>query len=233
MSEAGEQFVLEKAQTHDWCLCLFLSVDLENATDYKLKARLRQQEDGWTTDNDWCAVFEQFYREFPIDFYRAYSLLSEHRETKNICQPFPPVLWKFAGDEILFYAPLTDARQTLEHLDAFAQTIINSNAGFAKRGITLRCKGTAWLAGFPINNRIVLMSRSNGQPPFIDFIGSSIDTGFRLSKFSSPRRLAISLDLLWILAICGLQCRYINRFGWLRYRYFGDHVLKGVLRGCP
>lgn len=123
MHKTGEQFILEKAQNYSWCLCLFFSVDLENATDYKIKMRSRQQEDGLTIDNDWCAVFERFYREFPIDFRRAYLPLASQPETKDIFPPISPVVWKFAGDEILFYAPLTDCRQILEHISAFAQTI--------------------------------------------------------------------------------------------------------------
>ena len=234
MYEKSDDFVVEKARKHEWCLCLFFSVDLENATNYKHMMRARQQQDGWTADNDWCAVFNRFYEEFPRDFRRHCPVFSEHNESDGICRAYAPVLWKFAGDEILFYAPLTDFRQTLGHVDAFAQTVINFNKTFIKKGIDLRCKGTAWVAGFPMNNRVVWVPREDrNQPLLIDFIGSSIDTGFRLAKFSSSRRLVVSLDLLWMLAISGQRCRHINRFGWLRYKFHGEHELKGVLDSKP
>lgn len=228
----GAQFVLEKAKNLDWCLCIFFSVDIEGATKFKSEARARQHDQGWQTDNDWCSVFEKFYQDFPDFFRKSYSILSDRRETSDITQPCFPVIWKFVGDEILFYAPLTDSRQSLEHITAFCQAIKNYNKELANNGVDVQCKGTAWLAGFPMNNRIVLTSRSSTKSgSIIDFIGSSVDAGFRITKYSSSKRLVISLDLLWMLVETRHYCQDIARYHWFDIRFLGDHILKGVFSG--
>ncbi|GHT40840.1 hypothetical protein FACS189443_1750 [Planctomycetales bacterium] len=223
------------ATSTDWCLCIFFSVDIEGATAYKVETR--NQKDG---DNDWCLLFESFYVDMPAHFLSEYSeKLADRLATKGIKEPYRPILWKFVGDEILFYAPLTDARQSLEHLRAFCQAIKNYNQELKEQNVSVICKGTSWLAGFPINNRIILIPNyeklcvSDQNKSIVDFIGSSIDCGFRLTKFSSARKLVISLDLLWMVAESAKQCPDATRFEFItsRIRYAGRHELKGVFSG--
>jgi len=82
-----------------------------------------------------------------------------------------------------------------------------------------------WIGGVPNNNRIVLTQNS------VDFIGSSIDCGFRLTKFSSPRRLVVSLDLLWMFAESFLACLKTTVYRAIQFKYHGEHDLKGVFSG--
>jgi hypothetical protein len=186
--------IRKSAKNDGWLLCIFFSVDIEGATAYKA-SRDHKNKNG---DEDWCLLFERFYKEFPQEFDNNYLPHTERHTTRAVSQQEHPVLWKFVGDEILFYAPLTHPDQTLEHIRAFHQTIINYNA-YTLKNYSVQCKGTAWLAGFPINNRIVLIDTGQ-EMPIIDFIGKSIDTGFRLTKFASSRKLIVSLDLLWLLS---------------------------------
>jgi hypothetical protein len=220
--------ILEKAKNYDWLLCIFFSVDIEGATAYKITAR--NQAD----DSDWCDLFEDFYTGFSGCFYKAYRPFS----LSSVCytvEQLRPTLWKSVGDEILFYSIITDSVQTLAHVYAFRRAIINYNKILQKYGV--QCKGTAWIAGFPVNNRIVLAPNKNDNDPLlIDFLGSSIDAGFRLTKFSSPRKLVVSLDLLWLFAESALVYMEEGTDDSLTslisvIKYAGQHELKGVFSG--
>jgi hypothetical protein len=92
-----------------------------------------------------------------------------------------------------------------------------------------------WLAGFPINNRIVEIQPigMESSESIIDFIGPSIDCGFRLSKWASPRRLVIGLDLLWMFVAAQQKCNEVKDYGWITFRYLGERELKGVFSGKP
>lgn len=73
----------------------------------------------------------------------------------------------------------------------------------------------------------------------LDFVGPSIDNGFRLTKFASPRKLIVSIGLAWMLAegLKDLQSSNNPRVkeiceGW-RFYYDGGEVLKGIRSGNP
>jgi hypothetical protein len=218
----------EHVRKYSWLLCIFFSVDIEGATAYKVN-KLNSNE-----DEDWCLLFESFYVDFPQEFRHNYLSCIEKPTTNDVLQSEQPRLWKFAGDEILFYAPLTNPNQTVEHIAAFRKTLIDYNNILKPHGV--QCKGTAWLAGFPINNRIILIS-NNQESSVIDFVGKSIDTGFRLAKFSTSHRLVVSLDLLWLMS----ESRKNNidtkadRYYFLdeNIKYAGKHELKGAFSGKP
>lgn len=215
------------SRNNEWSLCIFFSVDIEGATAYKVKKRSTKGDD------DWCSLFESFYEDFPSQFLASYSKLQNSVSTSEILEPIQPIIWKFVGDEILFYAPLSDARQTLEHVRAFKQTILDYNNALKIQNVEVRCKGTVWIAGFPINNRILLMQSKPNNESLIDFIGSSIDCGFRLTKFSSSRKLIVSLDLLWMLAQSAITLPTASVFDSIKnnIRYDGQYELKGVFSG--
>ena len=219
MPENGRDIVLAKAKSRDWCLCVFFSVDLEGATAYKVETRAQKGNE------DWCAAFETFYEDFPEQFLGEYMSFDQSKATLGISDSVKPCLWKLVGDEILLYAPLRDSRQILEHIRSFGQAIVLYNKRLRDEHKTVQCKGTAWIGGFPVNNRIVIP-----QDLTVDFVGSSINCGFRLTKFSSPRRLTVSLDLLWMF-MESLQCTAANQYDGIKFKYHGDHELKGVFSG--
>jgi hypothetical protein len=217
MPTSSTKSVSEIAQSKNWCLSLFFSVDLEGATHYKA---IKQAQD---RDNDWCTVFKTFYEKFPNNFIQSYS----SPQSNNTLSP---TVWKYIGDEILFYVLLPDSKHVLTHVSNFGQAIIDYNTLLRTSG--LHCKGTMWLAGFPINNRIVTIpNTSDPNNNLIDFIGSSIDCGFRLSKFSTPRRLVLSLDLIWMVVETLQHSAHPKPLEWFVFRYHGEHELKGVFSG--
>src|SRR6202012_3960210 len=98
-------------------------------------------------------------------------------------------------------------------------------ARFLSKPITerLNVKGTAWLARFPINNLEIILGRDSfsghgsadeiaenfslraqlhdkSDPAVLRaYIGASVDLGFRLRAFSTPRKTGVSADLVWML----------------------------------
>jgi hypothetical protein len=118
----------------------------------------------------------------------------------------------------------------------------------------LDVKCTAWLAGFPYRNREVvignllgtqespvenyyktsgeLLNNHYNQPTKsrvgVDYIGPSIDTGFRLGQFSTGRKMVISIDAAYILSMTNFdgEIERIDLF------YEGAEPLKGVFGGA-
>ena len=228
----SEEIICEAQKRDDWSLNLFLSVDIEGATAYKTAMR------SITSEEDWGLLFETFYNDFPAYFLKENQKMSDMSSTKAISEPHQPAVWKYVGDEILFYATLTDSGQTLKHLWVFYQSVIDYNRLLREQGTGVQCKGTAWIAGFPVNNRIVSIpkiKKDGKNEHMVDFIGPSIDCGFRLSKYTTSRKLVISLDLLWIIAEALEKYPDAMIFTALRdkIRYEGKFELKGVLSGTP
>ena len=79
------------------------------------------------------------------------------------------------------------------------------------------------------------MSRlSNGNSPLRDYVGPSIDTGFRLGAFSSSRKCILSIDLAYLLShVSGNLTSVDPPLKHFTYFYEGKHVLKGVNNGSP
>lgn len=66
-----------------------------------------------------------------------------------------------------------------------------------------------------------------------DFIGPSIDTGFRVRSVASPRRFVLSVDLALVLAHTLDKLPETWAFGPLQLYYEGRKDLKGVTNGTP
>lgn len=133
----------------------------------------------------------------------------------------------------------------------FQKVIVSISEGL------LDLKGSSWTAGFPIINmefpivdyrdnptlesqefsiseetdehvksRLHIFSYEQGHS-HTDFIGPSIDIGFRLGKWSTPRQFVISVDLAYLLCECLVQLDKADR---LELIYDEGEKLKGVLR---
>ena len=75
---------------------------------------------------------------------------------------------------------------------------------------SLRVKGTAWVAGFPVRNIELYipknMHKNKAEPECVrDFLGPSIDLGFRLSKKASEARLILSPSLAYLIASAAIE----------------------------
>lgn len=162
-------------------LLLFLSVDVVGSTRYK------NEESG--TVQPWLPFFSEFYRAFP-------ELLSQQGSKVGA-----PTLrhWKSLGDELLFYAELSHHRQARLIVETFLHALAGYRRAFrGKKGLPkyLNLKGTAWVAGFPVTNSIVFPAHVKTP----DFIGPSMDIGFRLAHHSTPESMCVSVELAYLLA---------------------------------
>lgn len=184
---------------------LFLSVDLENSTKLKHTSGSRGEE--------WLTAVLLFAKSFPqlLDA----QLQERCRRSGHPMLNVPPV-WKMLGDELIFVTVIDKAIQVAAYMEAFQQALLVWNQDVAKgmsRG-RLRVKGAAWLAGFPIVNAV--FDTGDG---LVDYAGPSLDAGFRISKLATPRRLAVSVDLAWLLLKANFN-------GLLRFD--GPTMLKGL-----
>lgn len=257
-------------------LRLFLSVDIVGSTAYKQAHHSVKAGDPIQPIEPWVGMVTHFYRNFPIIFFTEYEKFKDKYSRKGIenwVQPSSPTLWKAAGDELIYTITITDYRQTALFILAWQDAIKQFRRtlkGFSKK---LNLKGSAWLAGFPVNNTEVIFdfnrmagessagshfdasdenmlnlfsfyTEKNGvdsNSTIIDYIGPSIDIGFRLGAFSTPRHLICSVELVWILcqalkdrtikSICDLSenCEENSKV----FHFSGRHLLKGVLDGVP
>lgn len=199
---------------------LFMSVDLVGSTAFKgsYKRSDGTKESGLRAAAEppvgpaWANVFRNFY-DFQRYFERKY-------QDKTLETRLHPKIVKAIGDELLLQVPIknhNDARDVVSH---FAHAMKDyRNINLKQHGLHL--KGAAWIAGFPNTNHIVSIDAAKGLQE--DFIGPSIDTGFRVSKFATPSKLAVTVDLALLLV----------HDGHFRLHCDGFESLKGVLGGRP
>lgn len=157
-------------------------------------------------------LYSNFYNQIILE------LRAELQKEKHYVEPN---IWKYVGDEILLYFDLNKFGKELPIIiEALKDVSNNFRSKVLKDYKKLDLKMTLWTAGFPYLNDTVYLSLGNQR--VIDFIGPSIDIGFRLTKFSTAFRSPISVELAYLLARyeCGIEI------------YFETLVsLKGVLAG--
>ena len=184
-------------------LYLFLSVDIINSTAKKYDTN---------SPLDWYSVFTDFYVSFPDEL--KMHLESEYAYRGELTySPDKLVIWKHAGDEILFYIEITQKNEVPCIVSAFKKTLEDWYTPTDK----LDVKGCIWTGQTPFIDR--KLPESSGSK--FDFIGPSIDCGFRLGKFASKNEIAISVEIADLLnGICWLQSSLY---------YLKSENLKGVL----
>lgn len=176
-----------------------------------------------------------------------------------------PSFWKGAGDEVLFAKTVRSPLDASATIQAMLLLMESHRQHFQSKPRTrsLDVKGAAWLAGFPLNNsEVVLMEdgspdASSGDDMIdnfkllallegqggplayrADYIGPSVDLGFRLRDHATPRQLVVSADLVWLLCHASTKCSpdQTDRCKFLllpRISYERNVPLKGVLDGEP
>jgi hypothetical protein len=181
-------------------LYVFWSFDLVNSTSFKDKY-----------SDKWPEVFQHFY-------------ILTQKEVRN---KFPKSkIWKYVGDEILFYCKINNKRDlfdipsnTLEIIRTVIKALHNSYS-FSKGFLDL--KGVIWTASvtyIPAHSlnkkeqlndfeigvqkgempKNIIFSPKPGDSPSYDFLGPDIDLGFRIAKFSEKGKLVLSADLAYLL----------------------------------
>jgi hypothetical protein len=68
-----------------------------------------------------------------------------------------------------------------------------------------------------------------------DFLGPSIDAGFRLATLATPRKMILSVEVAYLLASAKMptSSEILKFFDWPKIYYDGRRDLKGVLGGKP
>lgn len=195
------------------CVRLFISVDLVGSTAFKNKTELETEK--YKLGPPWVNVFRDFYSGFPSMFEREIG-------ANRLAERLRPKLVKTIGDELLLVSRLQnseDARAIVPYLADVVAEYTEKN--LVKESLSL--KAAAWIAGFPITNHRVELAREDGSM-MEDFIGPTIDTGFRIAKFATAQKLIVSVDLA-LLLLTGARSLVL---------YFdGTECMKGVLGGRP
>ena len=238
-------------------LRLFFSVDLVGSTSLK-QGREKESLDEHAASSSWFSAVGIFYSAIPGKFRQAWSSIQERLPDATLAGD-EPVFWKVLGDEILYYKEITDYRQVLIALDAWRTAVNAVRALIRKDFPSLDLKSAAWVANFPgpnfelafrpdgpdpgtgsmLTERVNLESLHDfyeAKPRdqaagnlVLDFIGPSMDTGFRLAGLATPRKLVVSVGLAWMLART-VTDRALSRCTGEWFLYFDGGVpLKGVL----
>lgn len=200
-------------------LVLFLSADIVGSTAYKNKHVDRVAE------HPWLEHFRQFFTDFPASLEdRCFQEFRIMRYDVLDTAPLEsaPGLWKSAGDELIFSMECHSPAEVIKTIIAFRDAVILYSSHMKAKESSLALKATAWLAGYPVVNAMI-----EAPDKTTDFIGPSMDIGFRLGKLSSERKFSISLELAYLLAdqeTHGLDSA-------LQIFFDGESELKGVLGG--
>lgn len=232
-------------------LRLFLSADVVGSTALKQPSIGQQRHEQRT---EWFSKIQGFYFEAQKAFS---SKFKDHKLDANDAAMYgdTPVLWKTVGDEVLFTKVISDHRQVPLTLHCWMHAVEKMRGFLKKDNSRLDVKCTCWIAGFPFrNSEVAVPNAKNEQDQFngdwfaasgtlinqhyenieqsnvsLDFIGPSIDIGFRLSQFCSSRKFVISIEVAYILAIANPRDNIDSRV--FSIYSDGSVPLKGVLGG--
>lgn len=202
----GSRFQLTQPQTR-----LFFSVDLVGSTAYK------------QTEHRWQPKFLSFYREFPQCLADS---LREQKDNRHDGASIPkPVFWKAVGDELLYVCPVRNVAQVKIAVDAWLDAQAKYEENTLKKEKLQKTKGAVFAATFPGPDCMVAIPRDPGDQAdsdrsvielndaavkklaasnkmaddeyLLDFLGPSIDTGFRVIAQSTDRYFTMSLEVAW------------------------------------
>jgi len=173
---------------------IFFSFDLVNSTQYKTLSRKR----------------------WPIVISRFYELVADGLD-KRLTNLH---LWKYVGDELLFYKRI-NAIDEIFHCLPTAYSVLQDairrlHVEFSDTYTILSIKATVWCArtcevapqdieeikkgAFKLEQRNIVVFQGSGERRTqIDFLGPDIDLGFRIAKHAMRGRLVVSADLAYLL----------------------------------
>lgn len=192
-------------------LYLLFSADVINST--AMKSKLAGHSNGW------LPIFTRFYKGFP----------------KLVMGKSPSFkIWKYVGDELLLYVEIHELNQIPYFVDLFKQALLYWNNIPQQKiqddnGIDITdtnhpfLKGCIWIAQTPKIDKDLWMEYETGNPnkkQLLDFVGPSIDCGFRIAKFASQNHIILSAE---VLQECIKDARFQNSL-----YYLNSEILKGV-----
>ncbi|MCR8927454.1 hypothetical protein NLI92_002838 [Priestia megaterium] len=193
---------------------LFYSFDLVNSTVFKTQYK-----------NDWPSVIQKFY-----ELVRR-KIQTTHEKTR---------VWKYIGDEVLFYKRVSSIAELYLAPNFCIETIetvtsqLYASYKFTKKKLFI--KGTVWIANVheqgennssETEQNIVFQVDGIKGERNKDFLGPQIDLGFRLSKFAQKGKVLVSSELAYLLYLKGREIKNSNAIDISR-KYDVDGCLKIV-----
>lgn len=177
-------------------------------------------------DLDWLKTINDTF----IDFHTMFI-----RELQQDSKDTPVFPWKVLGDELIYSLYINNDEELHNNLLAFYKTLRRYDKELCKKN-SIRLKGSAWIASFPIRNKIInipspLLYYKNNEGneikypyPKEDYLGPEMDIGFRIGKCVISGFIVISIELAYLLGSMNSndQFRIVN-VGW--------EQLKGVWGG--
>lgn len=154
----------------------------------------------------WVELFRYFHSEC-----RRHVV---HRGIENA------VVWKYLGDEVLFYQRIETPYQVEHAIRAIDRTLVTfmtelrASAKYAAAAQYVTVRALAWIAPVlslaenvpekmsALVKELAKLELLTGDQMFydaesniLDFLGPNVDTGFQLRKTARPERITISADL--------------------------------------
>jgi hypothetical protein len=160
---------------------LFFSVDMVNATHFKT-----------ANQTGWVSVFNDFYDMVGAQVKKAYINAE---------------VWKYAGDEILFYIKAGSLEDILIAPPLLYAAVTNAQKMFHKKyefaAHSLFFKSALWVAA--VSGGELLNSKHSTQNIYtelsvgLDFVGVDIDEGFRMSKNALKGKLVLDPKIAYLI----------------------------------
>lgn len=194
---------MELEQSKDAELYLFLSVDIIDSTKKKYS--------GTPYNQNWTQFFYSFFKEFPDMFNGCLIDVTKKTEDDDLKKNILINPWKYAGDEILFYIKIEQKRQIPCIVNAFRNALKAWEKEQLRKLKSLNLdesnktdiKGCIWIGQFPfIDKRFTYYDDNDKNNKKTDFIGPSIDCGFRLGKYASKRGIIVSVEIIDLCRDC-------------------------------
>jgi hypothetical protein len=234
---------------------LFPSADIVGSTALKHKSSAIGDIKRIPDSEDWAHTIQSFYNGMVQNLSRRWKDPKIVGRMSTLDMGSPPIVWKTVGDEIIFRKHITDHRQVYAMMRAWKGAIadVRHQLSTKPQNNELDLKSTAWIAEFPLQNKVIIASgwtdenlaKSSMQDLIgrigkfeddpvpsateIDFIGPAIDVGFRISKMSTYRKFVISIDVAYFLARCAEIDA--NKCNDLSIQFDGMEYFKGVFGG--
>lgn len=244
-------------------LKLFFSVDIVNSTEFKSKGSTVEHSHADHWERTFLTFYRRSVIDISIYWKQVIQEMEAVADgSLHFAFGDAPRFWKGVGDEVLFEKTVKSPLDAVAGVRALLRLVENHREQFRSKTPTqsLDVKATAWLAGFPINNAEVVFDESPAVPSQpgadeitenfrllariekpdapanykLDFLGTSIDLGFRLRQHASPRKAIVSADLVWLLCQARSACteHQIGRCRSLELPsigFDGSVFLKGIL----
>jgi hypothetical protein len=204
--------------------------DLDDPTQY-LPSILRSfPREEW----DWASILTARFKDFHIGFVQELSKMG-WTDPDDLARRH---LWKLLGDELVYCFKVEKREHLHSYVVAFLQVLRRFDKEDVQANIGIRVKGSGWIAGFPVRNRVVDLPAPElywrdaeglyhpHEYPRTDYLGPEMDTGFRISKFAHPGFMVVSFDLAELLG-------QVQTTTQVRAAIVGWEVLKGVWNEKP